>query len=183
MPSRRLPRGYFNPLPPRGGRRQRRAGARLNHNFNPLPPRGGRLDPAARGRGRRKHFNPLPPRGGRLVLCDEIEEYDAISIHSLLAEGDLMLGTVDLSAVISIHSLLAEGDISITAHEPRPKDFNPLPPRGGRRFPVCDLRAPCSNFNPLPPRGGRLSSFLSATSGQYFNPLPPRGGRQCVGYI
>ena len=35
------------------------------------------------------YFNPLPPRGGRLLPVEGAERIALISIHSLLAEGDL----------------------------------------------------------------------------------------------
>ena len=34
------------------------------------------------------------------------------------------------------------------------------------------------NFNPLPPHGGRRCSRRSQTVLRHFNPLPPHGGRQ-----
>ena len=67
-----------------------------------------------------------------------------ISIHSLLAEGDgeWMIWT-DGRAAISIHSLLAEGDL-IMRHTPyAQQNFNPLPPRGGRRLPARPAPAGC----------------------------------------
>ena len=78
---------YFNPRPPRGGRRRKidnarkgpmisihapREGGDVNfgiekkvyYYFNPRPPRGGRL-PAAVPAQADVDFNPRPPRGGR----------------------------------------------------------------------------------------------------------------------
>ena len=55
-----------------------------------------------------------------------------ISIHSLLAEGDLNAGMRIRTFRISIHSLLAEGDVDTRLNDLRDCDFNPLPPRGGR---------------------------------------------------
>ena len=58
-----------------------------------------------------KYFNPLPPRGGRREAGGMESVYNDISIHSLLAEGDLSRRTRPRRAEdISIHSLLAEGD-------------------------------------------------------------------------
>ena len=66
-PSPALPwYGYFNPLPPHGGRRKTR---RSSSQSTP-------------------YFNPLPPHGGRphILLCDLPPQ--PISIHSLRMEGD-----------------------------------------------------------------------------------------------
>ena len=104
----------FNPLPPRGGRPARRMRFRAQLHFNPLPPRGGRLRKHVRAH-QHCHFNPLPPRGGRRALCHARPLRGAISIHSLLAEGDNIAFSKCNADAISIHSLLAEGDI----HDPR----------------------------------------------------------------
>ena len=56
-----------------------------------------------------------------------------ISIHSLLAEGDPSISPHYKDSTISIHSLLAEGDGRKRAGHMTNNDFNPLPPRGGRR--------------------------------------------------
>ena len=55
---------------------------------------------------------------------------------------------------ISIHSLRMEGDV-------------PRRPSGGQQ----------KNFNPLPPHGGRLANSTVFCTLVYFNPLPPHGGR------
>ena len=60
------PPGYFNPRPPRGGRRW--------IIFWPCP--------------FRTYFNPRPPRGGRLSCCRSSATYQPISIHALREEGD-----------------------------------------------------------------------------------------------
>ena len=79
------------------------------------------------------------------------------------------------------------------------RNFNPLPPYGGRLFlsiasSNCayisihslrmegDLMSSCSpaafsNFNPLPPYGGRPARSRRMCGMPYFNPLPPYGGR------
>ena len=59
-------------------------------------------------------------------------------------------------------------------------DFNPRPPRGGRRA----NRRTCvffSYFNPRPPRGGRpriVPQIIAIPIN--FNPRPPRGGRRAA---
>ena len=79
-------------------------------------------------------------------------------------------------------------------------NFNPRPPRGGRRYvsygprprhrfqstppargatwSVCNKHPLYGYFNPRPPRGGRLLYGRSAYFSWYFNPRPPRGGRR-----
>ena len=78
-----------------------------------------------------------------------------ISIHSLRMEGDPDLYAQLIAEIdISIHSLRMEGDFPCFPIVDGKRDFNPLPPHGGRLPPVfCPDRPP--HFNPLPPHGGR----------------------------
>ncbi len=62
-----------------------------------------------------------------------------ISIHSLLAEGDWAAIQAGNRVSISIHSLLAEGDVIRAGDAPDGQNFNPLPPRGGRRYAVKSI--------------------------------------------
>ena len=104
------------------------------------------------------------------------------------------------SIVISIHSLRMEGDSLRQSQSRRMRNFNPLPPHGGRHFVRPATDGISSHFNPLPPHGGRRRKHLSRQSTVsfqstpsawretntteiplsrlYFNPLPPHGGRQ-----
>ena len=134
--TRRSMPAYFNPRPPRGGRRFVRIDVLHDFNdFNPRPPRGGRpkhicrsagsrlfqSTPPARGATRTRlssqpdifYFNPRPPRGGRLI------------------------------AVSSAHPS---------------KSFQSTPPARGATFPPLLLSSPVRHFNPRPPRGGRHNS-------------------------
>ena len=169
--SRACQRAYFNPLPPRGGRRyHHNSGHRRvisTHSllaegdalfrqllpsityFNPLPPRGGR--PAARSRPcRRRHFNPLPPRGGRL---------------------DAVPATVTVES-ISTHSLLAEGDTSTRSRSRSNASFQPTPSSRRETGPAARIRCCTFNFNPLPPRGGRLGLKGINAAQELFQPTP-----------
>ena len=56
-----------------------------------------------------------------------------ISIHSLRVEGDVCLSCKHFPVAISIHSLRVEGDTILNNSRRANADFNPLPPRGGRR--------------------------------------------------
>ena len=55
-------------------------------------------------------------------------------------EGDNQNSTVSESEVISIHSLRMEGDFIQRATQLVYKNFNPLPPHGGRHARKCSLR-------------------------------------------
>ena len=105
-------RSYFNPRPPRGGRR-RKVGVLLVdlEDFNPRPPRGGRRlgppagtcssifqsTPPARGATPhlsgtavlQRYFNPRPPRGGRPIGLNQKDAQFIISIHAPREGGDV----------------------------------------------------------------------------------------------
>ena len=125
---------YFNPRPPRGGRRQNPAHGTLTKDFNPRPPRGGATCPTRSGRTRRlifqstppargatfyrcvplygfRNFNPRPPRGGRPKKPHWHVLWRYISIHAPREGGDTH--TVRIPAklcVISIHAPREGGD-------------------------------------------------------------------------
>ena len=100
---------------------------------------------------------------------------------------------------ISIHSLRMEGDKAAMWEPVSVRNFNPLPPHGGRHENTL-LELAKRNFNPLPPHGGRppmcgmdggsreISIHSLRMEGDdniwiyrmlriHFNPLPPHGGR------
>ena len=83
----------------------------------------------------RRYFNPLPPCGGRHIKRWALTEGEDISIHSLRVEGDQANLLPMLASMISIHSLRVEGDCDNIFFCRRRKDFNPLPPCGGRLLP------------------------------------------------
>ena len=56
-----------------------------------------------------------------------------ISIHSLRMEGDEEALARTAGCNISIHSLRMEGDLVISSGFGDDRDFNPLPPHGGRQ--------------------------------------------------
>ena len=57
-----------------------------------------------------QNFYPRPPRGGRQQSGKADSKADAISIHALREEGDLLPRKVLATIVISIHALREEGD-------------------------------------------------------------------------
>ena len=80
---------YFNPRPPCGGRPARSLPERRNEfYFNPRPPCGGRLSSGLQVVSE-TYFNPRPPCGGRRMIEAMQGGNNNISIHALLAEGDL----------------------------------------------------------------------------------------------
>ena len=138
-------------------------GATESGDFYPRPLRGGRRfslfyilrqlrflsTPSARrathfGRVQRIHprdFYPRPLRGGRPGVDTQDNRFEAISIHALCEEGDLLLSN-DM---------------------PRNGDFYPRPLRGGRHEKLSPCtRSPC-NFYPRPLRGGRPASITRAS--------------------
>ncbi len=62
-----------------------------------------------------------------------------ISIHSLRVEGDCCWLVRRLTLSISIHSLRVEGDTVDSVNFCGKRDFNPLPPCGGRPRVVCGV--------------------------------------------
>ena len=185
---------YFNPRPPRGGRPpyvsaysggknisihalreegdiRGRAAPLSGIDFNPRPPRGGRPAPG-RIRGYQARFQSTPSaRRATRAVCDH-EHQRAISIHALREEGD---------------------NSSSTDKHPQ-HNFNPRPPRGGRRsacqsvphradISIHALREegdragaptpqPARDFNPRPPRGGRLITSSAQTASYGFQSTP-----------
>ena len=146
----------------------------------------------------------------------------AISIHALREEGDPLVPNFDVctnrfqstpsarrathniysvrdNSAISIHALREEGDRQNRQNRPRPKHFNPRPPRGGRPTPVIAMIS-SSPFQSTPSARRATKHQLSESSRRYisihalreegdaaacspwlqrqdFNPRPPRGGR------
>ena len=152
--------------------------------FNPRPPRGGR--PIADYMGIPTGvFQSTPSARRATEIYAQGTEKDEISIHALREEGDPSLSASDSGAVfISIHALREEGDTGGKAmpygrpifqstpsarratgklmyYQAGEYDFNPRPPRGGRR-PAAGRGSPTLlHFNPRPPRGGRPGCFVS----------------------
>ena len=124
----------FNPRPPRGGRPCDKKISLGGRYFNPRPPRGGRH--AATSTVRRvSHFNPRPPRGGRLGSYKEEMSSKLISIHAPREGGDCSTGRLSIANVRFQSTPPARG-ATAAGRRPRrhcPPDFNPRPPRGGRR--------------------------------------------------
>ena len=78
-------------------------------------------------------FQSTPSAWRETTACQELFPAENISIHSLRMEGDGHSQKNTPTFNISIHSLRMEGDYTSTEVKARYKDFNPLPPHGGRR--------------------------------------------------
>ena len=106
--------GYFNPLPPHGGRRYQDIMYDRNRNIS---------------------IHSLRMEGDSTKRKQQ--ELDRkISIHSLRMEGDVLTSGVFQELNISIHSLRMEGDYGYSDASDKHRHFNPLPPHGGRRLRV-----------------------------------------------
>jgi len=101
---------YFNPRPPRGGRRVHILIISFHQIFQSTPSARRATAAFLRCNTLDKHFNPRPPRGGRLRVLEGVHQRYGISIHALREEGD---------------------EAFIDALE-EAEHFNPRPPRGGR---------------------------------------------------
>ena len=151
---------YFNPRPPRGGRRSSTQGLRTELLFQSTPPargatlsfwqllslRGFQSTPPARGAtcrctrlcGCLINFNPRPPRGGRPQSQGASPQERTISIHAPREGGDLNLSTDIVPPVLFQSTPPARGATAPDVWTAtRRRNFNPRPPRGGRHGSRC----------------------------------------------
>ena len=148
-------------------------------------------------------FQSTPPARGATVNRTNAIVNANISIHAPREGGDGSRWLeIDGHSWISIHAPREGGDSGQHLRRTVRRDFNPRPPRGGRRW--CrgsGVPAGYRYFNPRPPRGGRrpttkapdVSIYISIHAPReggdetqcdvrripaHFNPRPPRGGRR-----
>ena len=191
---------HFNPLPPHGGRRENSVDetGRQHISIHSLRMEGD--NPGCENPQIATDFNPLPPHGGRPRYSLVTGRYSSfqstpsawretcsplhsdrrlhISIHSLRMEGDSRETVVPpFPSTISIHSLRMEGDVKSSVRRRTERNFNPLPPHGGRLIiPTWYTRQETFQSTPSAWR----ETFITSnhyTPIRYFNPLPPHGGR------
>ena len=151
------------------------------------------------GKAGHRNFNPRPPRGGRLAQLVLVVASVFISIHALREEGDCRCSLVVVGELISIHALREEGDMACIHGGYGPLDFNPRPPRGGRRagpdlrlarhhISIHALREESDRSTLRIRQAARISIhalreesdlIMMRSPPRYsdFNPRPPRGGR------
>ena len=78
------------------------------------------------------HFNPLPPHGGRRRLCGLPSILDLFQSTPSAWRETNSLAALVRTIYISIHSLRMEGDVVAFLGKDVIRNFNPLPPHGGR---------------------------------------------------
>ena len=148
--------GYFNPRPPRGGRR-------------PVP------QPAPPPANISIH---APREGGDDQARETAQQAPVISIHAPREGGDWHHGPPLIGQVQFQSTPPARG---ATAAPPEPGRytiyFNPRPPRGGRLAPRAAAHWAGSISIHAPREGGDQIRGRSPQRAQHFNPRPPRGGR------
>ena len=170
--------GYFNPRPPRGGRRVPRSGPGRQWPISIHAPReGGRLHVCNKSVNQ-KRFQSTPPARG------------ATEISAATSSGTLFQSTPPARGATTYEDHTGNGAPDISIHAPReggdfPAEspvqpgiyFNPRPPRGGRpSWPCVDLCIPLFQSTP-PARGATDLSYITQPYMGNFNPRPPRGGR------
>ena len=188
----------FNPLRPQGRRPFRVFSTALSRRFQPTPPartetiyRDKRLyidqfqptPPTRTETGFRSRFlicrlfQPTPPTRTETTNREGRKVYTTISTHSAHEDGDKMEPGDTDEDVISTHSAHEDGDCKNGNMGPVLPYFNPLRPRGRRRYmPMVITRY--RHFNPLRPRGRRHLFNSRVMRKGYFNPLRPRGRRR-----
>ena len=96
-----------------------------------------------------------PREGGDFYMAALLTSL-GISIHAPREGGDSRMYTLSAASKISIHAPREGGDGGINYPPPYKEDFNPRPPRGGRRFvrivslslPIISIHAPREGGDP-----------------------------------
>ena len=189
---------YFNPRPPRGGRRGWIRGSAVGLGisihapreggdidtlacmwtdayFNPRPPRGGRPQFSLRTLTRR-NFNPRPPRGGRPCKSDMIDYGKHISIHAPREGGDLALRYKATTSSFQ-STPPARGATSWPPGCWLPLTFQSTPPARGATNDSPDVSGRYEISIHAPCEGGDSQISTMCWHSADFNPRPPRGGR------
>ena len=79
--------------------------------------------------------------------------------------------------MISIHALREEGDRRSCSEPQYSLNFNPRPPRGGRRGASAAMRCTWEFQSTPSARRATNAQHIDSNEVAYFNPRPPRGGR------
>ena len=80
------------------------------------------------------YFNPLPPYGGRHISNATTQQDKLFQSTPSVWRETFLPRFSAFVAVISIHSLRMEGDVRYDHRQSAVRDFNPLPPYGGRHM-------------------------------------------------
>ena len=191
---------YFNPRPPRGGRRRQPRFVRFDEQFQSTPPARGATGFPCSASFSNGYFNPRPPRGGRLQATVQFPGDRVISIHAPREGGDkASYCAVEIFPAISIHAPREGGDRRPGRTRSGGGYFNPRPREGGdwctRRS--CDsesisIHAPARGATAVlkhisgqfhisihaPARGATSRPTSPLCAATIFQSTPPRGGRR-----
>ena len=163
--------------PARGATSLFKVGKTSNALFQSTPPaRGGDSAPPPRPCGP-WYFNPRPPRGGRRYCILSCGRFMLPFQSTPPARGATQQVRDFLWVLrISIHAPREGGEAEAPPRRVEKRDFNPRPPRGGRRGNRGAVETK-TDFNPRPPRGGATEAFKEGmVFVKDFYPRPPRGG-------
>ena len=176
-------RPYFNPRPPRGGRRTKVTGYNVFTTISIHAPREG-------GDRLQCFFRLLagisihaPREGGDVQCIQPLSALLKISIHAPREGGDLLQR---LSArncqIISIHAPREGGDTVQNRLSYGTERFQSTPPARGATPALPVTGALEFYFNPRPPRGGRLHIVASQVKEELFQSTPPARGATTIYY-
>ena len=147
--------GQFQSTPPARGATGPLPLPHMLHRISIHAPReGGDVHDGPGGR-MGQHFNPRPPRGGRRQ-----------ELRGLRRMAD-----------ISIHAPREGGDVGLTRDQIKPALFQSTPPaRGATALVGADQIGVLGDFNPRPPRGGRRRGWGGSGGEIIFQSTPPARG-------
>ena len=189
---------HFNPLAPRGARRQRGGLRQRQRDFNPLAPRGARPWGGCDFQVKDAFQSTRPSRGETITDVILIALF-IISIHSPLAGRDSRTiktkekrkrfqstrpsrgetffdGCHDHRHRISIHSPLAGRDFAQNKATAESLKFQSTRPSRGETARRAARGGFCTDFNPLAPRGARRWSARARQSPRAFQSTRPSRG-------
>ena len=146
----------FNPRPPRGGRRQKRPWADEEQRFQSTPPARGATWYITASPPDTPRFQSTPPargatRGNRSAAVF-LERFQSTPPARGATSS---VATVTPTAAISIHAPREGGDINLTINTIIRRRFQSTPPARGATITKLLINIESLNFNPRPPRGGR----------------------------
>ena len=172
----RLGGGYFNPRPPRGGRRITSLTVTIWATFQSTPPARGAT---AHGVAAvvRFRFQSTPPARGATVQFQLPQPILRFQSTPPARGATRLMMFHEIDGKISIHAPREGGDSMGKAIKIVNTDFNPRPPRGGRPGWITGTAAGLGISIHAPREGGDILYGCTAYFSWYFNPRPPRGGR------
>ena len=167
---------YFNPRPPRGGRLARyRQSFHGNTDFNPRPLRGGRHRGGGGGHVSAEISIHAPREGGDIRRDRHRPNRDKFQ-STPPARGATTKGVADMACNLFQSTPPARG---ATLRPPRRAgqrpDFNPRPPRGGRRC-VFPVPGEPPIFQSTPPARGATQRHYSRSPSTFISIHAPREG-------